>query len=193
MALQVASYRLFGKQVGTYESSQTRAFLHGRTETIRSVSEASEAFVKAMGIHPMHNDKDNKIRKKKLSLLREATEYHSKYVKNAASGLGVDRHFFGLSMVTTGNEDVSLFSNPLFVLSKTWRLSTSTLPNKPGFGPVVEDGIGVAYEIKSDCCYFTVTSRKKNGYSEAFCHLLEESLIEIQTLINLDNPPKSKL
>lgn len=196
MAFQLSSFRLFEKQVGTYESSQTRAFLHGRTETIRSVSQASEAFVKAMGLHPQENRKDANaiaIRKKKLSLLKAATEYHSKYVKDASKGNGIDRYFFGLSMVANEKERVSLFSNPLFERSKTWRLSTSTLPNVPGFGPVVEDGIGIGYEIRPDCCYFTVTCRRKNEYTEAFCHLLEESLLEVQMMIDLDKPLQSKL
>ena len=200
MAMQLASYRLFGKQVGTYESSQVRPFLHGRTETTRSVSQSSEAFVKAMGLRPKQNETIHSdiisLRKEKLSLLRDGTEYHSKYLKAAAGGYGVDRHFFGLSMLTGDNEsDIPpLFSNPLFIRSKQWRLSTSTLPNKPGFGPVVEDGIGIGYEVQPDCCYFTITSRKTNNYTEAMSHLLEEALIEIQVLIDLDTPsPKSKL
>jgi carnitine O-acetyltransferase len=194
-ALQLASYRLMGKQVATYESSQVRLFLHGRTETTRSVSQANEAFVKAMGMYPKQNETNVDIRKEKLELLRNATEYHSKYLKHAARGYGVDRHFFGLSMLTGDNlKTPSLFSNPLFIRSKQWRLSTSTLPNTPGFGPVVEDGIGIGYEIKPDCCHFTITSRKKNDYVEAMRHLIEESLLEIQLLIDLDKqPPISKL
>ncbi len=196
MALQLASFRLLGKQIGTYESSQVRFFLHGRTETTRSVSTASESFVKAMGSYPQYYTQTNDLtgqRKEKLSLLKEATEYHSKYLKMSASAHGVDRHFFGLSMVANHKEHVPLFSNPVFVRSKTWKLSTSTLPNQPGFGPVVEDGIGVGYEVRPDRCYFTITSRKKYGYSEPLCHLLEESLLEIQSLIDSERLSMSKL
>ena len=50
MAIQVATYRLFGKQCATYESTQVRPYLHGRTETTRSVSPASAAFVDRMGL-----------------------------------------------------------------------------------------------------------------------------------------------
>ena len=32
VAMQLATYRLFGEQVGTYESTQVRPFRHGRTE-----------------------------------------------------------------------------------------------------------------------------------------------------------------
>jgi len=199
MAIQLASFRFFGKQVATYESSQVRKFLHGRTETTRSVSQSSEAFVKAMGSRSqsrsMHNENDESIREEKLTLLKDATEYHSKYLKNAARGHGVDRHFFGLYMIADATESsgVDLFQNPLFLRSKRWRLSTSTLPNIPGFGPVVEDGVGIAYEVKPDCCFFTITARKKNNYTKPFKTLIEEALFEIQTMIDLGKPLSSKL
>ena len=194
IALQLASYRLFGKQIATYESSQVRYFLHGRTETTRSVSQAGEAFVKMMGLRPQKNKTDAIINKEKLELLKDAVDYHSKYLKYAAGGHGVDRHFFGLSMVANEDDDQpSLFSNPLFIRSKRWRLSTSTVPNIPGFGPVVEDGVGIGYEVSPDCCHFTITCRKKFGYSEALSHLIEEALLEIQVLIDMNNPPISKL
>ena len=51
----------------------------------------------------------------------------------------------------------------------------------------------VGYEVRSNCCYFTITSRKENGYSERLSHLLEESLLEIQSMIEAENPTKSKL
>ncbi len=195
MAIQLASYRFFGRQVATYESSQVRKFLHGRTETTRSVSQSSEAFVKGMGLHPMQNESDESVRKRKLALLKDATEYHSKYLKSAARGYGVDRHFFGLFMVAEAPESagVELFQNPLFLRSKRWRLSTSTLPNIPGFGPVVEDGVGIGYEVKPDCCFFTITARKKNNYTESLRDLIEEALLEIQTMIAFDEPLTSKL
>ncbi|KAJ1669190.1 Carnitine O-acetyltransferase mitochondrial, partial [Spiromyces aspiralis] len=47
MALQLAYYRLHGQPCATYETASTRAFLHGRTETIRSCSSESLAFTKA--------------------------------------------------------------------------------------------------------------------------------------------------
>jgi len=197
MALQLASYRLFKKQVGTYEASQVRFFLHGRTETTRSVSKASEAFVKAMGlrVQQKHSETaDKESREEKLTLLRRATESHSLYLKNAARGYGVDRHFLGLSLVADGDKQLpSLFHNPVFIRSKQWRLSTSTLPNAPGFGPVVEDGVGIGYELKPDCCYFTITSREKYCYAEPLSHLIEAALIEMQMLMEQDKPLQSKL
>jgi carnitine O-acetyltransferase len=47
-ALQLAWYKDQEYASATYESASTRGFLHGRTETIRSVTTDSRAFVKAM-------------------------------------------------------------------------------------------------------------------------------------------------
>ncbi|NJN48280.1 MAG: choline/carnitine O-acyltransferase [Candidatus Competibacteraceae bacterium] len=44
MVMQLASYRYFGRAVATYESTHTRRFRHGRTETIRSVTGPSREF-----------------------------------------------------------------------------------------------------------------------------------------------------
>jgi carnitine O-acetyltransferase len=195
MAIQLATYRLFGKQVATYESTQVRSFLHGRTEVTRSVSKASEAFVKAMGMESSGDDElDRDVRKEKLELFRKATESHVVYIRKAIVGQGCDRHFMGLSMmVDEGEEAPALFSHPLFARSKRWRVSTSTLPNMPGFGPVEEDGVGIAYEIKPNCVMFTITGRREREFTEALCHRIEEALVEIQSLVDMEEPQRSKL
>jgi len=45
LALQLAYYRDAGRFVLTYEASMTRLFLHGRTETVRSLTQESCNFV----------------------------------------------------------------------------------------------------------------------------------------------------
>jgi len=187
MAIQLAIYRLFKEQAGTYEASQMRPFLHGRTETTRTVSPASEAFVKRMGFRARFDMNDPVAREEKLSLLHAATDSHVKYISGAGEGSGVDRHFFGLSMMLDDGEKApELFSNPLFIRSKTWRVSTSHLthPNFDnwGYGEVVENGVGLAYAVKSGSCIFNITARKEHGWTEQLSHLLEEALIEMQLL-----------
>jgi hypothetical protein len=67
--------------------------------------------------------------------------------------MGVDRHFFGLSkMIRQDETPPALFSDPLFERSKTWILSTSNLPTCPGFGPAVDNGIGVGYGLYDGEC-----------------------------------------
>ena len=48
MAMQLAWYRTRGFFTATYETALTRLFLHGRTETIRTLTKASRQFVLAM-------------------------------------------------------------------------------------------------------------------------------------------------
>jgi len=80
MAIQLATYRLWGQQGATYEATQMRPFLHGRTETTRTVSPASAAFVKTMGPRPKHDESDEVARKEKLDLLRDAVGIHGEGV-----------------------------------------------------------------------------------------------------------------
>ena len=116
-------------------------------------------------------------------LLREAAKSHVEYISNAARALGVDRHFLGLAMLVGEGEDApALFSDDLFLRSKRWVVSTSTLPVVPGFGPVVEDGVGVAYDIQANSCIFTITCRRERKYSEALAHQLEVALLEMKGL-----------
>ena len=195
-AIQLATFRLFGKQCATYESTQVRPFAHGRTETTRSVSQASSAFVARMGLRPLQEIDEITAVEEKRSLLQEAAKSHVDYISNAARALGVDRHFLGLSMmVGEGEEAPALFSDDLFLRSKRWVVSTSTLPVVPGFGPVVEDGVGVAYDVQANCCIFTITCRREMNCSEALAHHLEVALLEMKGLhpASADLPPKSRL
>lgn len=195
MAIQLATYRLFGKQVATYESTQVRTFLHGRTEVARSVSPASQAFVETMGLEAVSGDElDENVRKEKLEIFRKATVSHVVYIRNAVQGFAVDRHLFGLNMVLEdGEESPALFSHPLYNRSKRWLVSTSTLPNMPGFGPVEDDGVGLAYEIRQNCVMFVATSRTEHAFADRLCHYLEEALVEIESLIEMEEPQRSKL
>jgi len=209
MAMQLATYRLWdGKCGGTYEATQTRPFLHGRTETTRSVSPASVEFCQAMGVVPFANSTTPKAATANLDLFRNAINTHVTYIKNAAKGFGVDRHFLGLAMLVKDDEQApDLFQTALYQRSKTWRVSTSHLthPNFDnwGYGEVVPDGVGLAYGIKPESCVFNVTALKKQGFVEPLCHHLEKALLEIQTMIEMEKaanqerdsttPPKSRL
>jgi carnitine O-acetyltransferase len=47
LVLQLAYYRMYKKPTAVYESASTRFFLHGRTETGRSMSNESLAFIQS--------------------------------------------------------------------------------------------------------------------------------------------------
>lgn len=193
MAMQLATYRLFHQQVATYEATQVRRFLHGRTETTRSVSSESNAFVRRMGLQPNNND-STESRLEKLSLLQQAVAKHAAFTHDASEGMGVDRHFLGLSTMSKAGEKLpSLFSHPLYLRSKRWRISTSTLPYAPGFGPVVDDGVGIGYGISRDSCLFTCTARREHSWVKDLCHFLDEALSEMGALLEPEQSLHSRL
>ena len=120
MALQLAYFRDFGKFSLTYEASMTRLYREGRTETVRSCSIESCAWVRAM--------EDEKVStQEKVRLLRKACERHQQLYLEAMTGKGVDRHIFCLYVISKYLEIESPFLKE--VLSEPWRLSTSQTPH----------------------------------------------------------------
>uniref|UniRef100_A0AAQ5ZIH9 carnitine O-palmitoyltransferase n=1 Tax=Amphiprion ocellaris TaxID=80972 RepID=A0AAQ5ZIH9_AMPOC len=157
MALQLAYYRERRTFCLTYEASMTRLFREGRTETVRSCTNESSAFVRAL--------EGGEVRIWTLRLFRAASEKHQQLYRMAMTGGGIDRHLFCLYVVSKYLGVESPFLKE--VLSEPWRLSTSQTPvqqvelfdmvNHPeyiscggGFGPVADDGYGVSYCILGD-------------------------------------------
>jgi len=121
MVKQLAFYRLNGRPPVVYESCQTRKFLLGRTEVIRSSSPESKAFCEAM-ISTSSSDSE---REKKF---REAVRRHIQYSTWAADGQGVDRHMFGLKkLLGDGEKMPEVFEEGVHGKSSHWELSTSQL------------------------------------------------------------------
>ncbi|KAI7792261.1 carnitine O-palmitoyltransferase 1, liver isoform isoform X2 [Triplophysa rosa] len=157
IALQLAYYRNRGTFTLTYEASMTRLFREGRTETVRSCTSESYAFVKAL--------ESGESKEVCRHLFRAAAERHQNLYRMAMTGAGIDRHLLCLYIVSKYLGEESPFLKE--VLSDTWRLSTSQTPlqqvelfdfvNHPdyttcggGFGPVADDGYGVSYIIIGD-------------------------------------------
>ena len=120
MALQLAYYRDFGKFSLTYEASMTRLFREGRTETVRSCTIESSAWVLAMEDKSSNSDE-------RMKLLQAACKQHQEGYLNAMCGRGVDRHLFCLYVVSKYLEVDSPFLKE--VVSEPWRLSTSQTPH----------------------------------------------------------------
>lgn len=180
MAIQLAFYKLHGHACATYEAAQTRAFKLGRTETIRSASPESLAFVQAMQ-DPSASDED------RISKFQAAAQQHLNYARSAANGQGVDRHFFGLKRLLRSNEEPpALFRDPMFGESGTWILSTSQISSEMfdgwGFGEVTPDGYGVAYAIKENSLTFTIVSRKDKHVPDRLTHYLNRAALEMRDL-----------
>ncbi|WRT65193.1 uncharacterized protein IL334_002136 [Kwoniella shivajii] len=89
MAFQAAYYGLYGRVESTYEPAMTKAFLHGRTEAIRTVQPEAVAFVKAFC-------SDNASVTEKIETLRKACKKHTQLTKECSQGLGQDRHLYAM-------------------------------------------------------------------------------------------------
>jgi carnitine O-acetyltransferase len=124
MIKQLAFYRLKGRPGVTYESCQTRKFLLGRTEVIRSCSEEAIDWVKAM-LDPKASDLERE------KTFRKAVTRHIQYSSWAADAQGVDRHMFGLKkLVGKGESTPEVFNDPAYAKSGHWEMSTSQLSSK---------------------------------------------------------------
>ncbi|KAJ8093683.1 carnitine O-acetyltransferase yat1 [Marasmius tenuissimus] len=88
MAFQAAYFGLYGRIECVYEPAMTKSFLHGRTESIRSVQPESVHFTKTFYSDASVADK--------VGALRKACERHVKLTKECSQGLGQDRHLYAL-------------------------------------------------------------------------------------------------
>ncbi|KJE95992.1 carnitine O-acyltransferase [Capsaspora owczarzaki ATCC 30864] len=195
MALQLAYYHdSNGETPLTYESSMTRLYKQGRTETVRPASVDAREFVRAM-VNP------SVTKEQRIQLLRKAGETHQNLYRDAMSGKGIDRHLFALYVVSQGLGVDSPFLKD--ALSRAWKLSTSQQPQQQtklwepegkdrhkigpggGFGPVADDGYGTSYMFAGSHCLFAHVSSKisaKNTDSARFANNLERAFEELAAL-----------
>ncbi|GAA5917870.1 hypothetical protein JCM6882_003748 [Rhodosporidiobolus microsporus] len=164
MLFQLAYYMTFNRPTATYEAAQTRRFQLGRTETVRILTPESLAFVES-ALSPSSSSSTAET----LSLFRGAIKSHGQDMKLASAGLGIDRHLFGLKMLTAALPekerrevvDEGLLGDEVVKESGTWRMSTSQIyiRHSPayGWGPVVGDGLGIPYMIHPESLQLTVT------------------------------------
>lgn len=193
MALQLAYHRDANKLCLTYEASMTRLYREGRTETVRPVTIESKKWVESMLDPKMTN-------KERLSLFKEACDYHTLGIQNAMCGKGVDRHLFCLYIISRYLETENDFLKE--VLMEPWKLSTSQTPHNQanildpkrypkhiscggGFGPVADDGYGVSYMIAGeDLLFFHVSSKKssKETDSTRFANNITDALTDMKEM-----------
>ncbi|KAH9037842.1 carnitine acetyltransferase [Lactarius pseudohatsudake] len=159
MALQLAWYKSRGSFTATYETALTRAFDKARTETIRTLTEDSRAWVLSM-TDPFASDAT------RLALLHRAVQTHTTLSRHAATGRGIDRHLLGLRLMMRpdAGERAALFEDPLFERSQEWKLSTSALSagkffRGTGFGAPYHDGYGINYLSGLDIIKFGIESK----------------------------------
>ncbi|KZT56722.1 acyltransferase ChoActase/COT/CPT [Calocera cornea HHB12733] len=193
MAFQAAYYGLYGRIETTYEPAMTKAFLHGRTEAIRTVQPESVDFIKTYF-------SEKHTASQKIQALRKACEAHVKLTKECASGLGQDRHLYaifcllqreiqanehGTGKPGTATKLPSIFTDPGYNVLGTSIISTSNCGNPAlrlfGFGPVAPDGIGVGYIIKDDA--ISICAATKHLQTRRWLETLRSYLLEAQRMI----------
>lgn len=198
MAFQAAYFGLYGRTECTYEPAMTKAFLHGRTEAIRTVQPEGVDFTKTFFSECLPHDK--------ISKLHKACERHVQLTKECSQGLGQDRHLYALYCIhqrqVTGNLDPSpddpipngsiqknalpsIFADPGWNLLSTSILSTSNCGNPAlrlfGFGPVAADGYGIGYIIKENG--ISVVASSKHLQTRRFLDTLQGYLLEVQRIL----------
>jgi carnitine O-acetyltransferase len=180
MAFQLAYFTLTGETASTYESVDTKRFLHGRTEAMRSVSDESLAFVLSL--------RGRRRSSAAADLLRAAIERHVTTLARCKEGRGVDRHLLGLRrLLETDEETPRIFTDAGYTTLTRSVLSTSALPSSPGvaltcFGPVVDEGFGLSYTVHDDSTVCVVTNF--HGLASDFAVELERSLEEMDALLD---------
>ncbi|KAF9893701.1 hypothetical protein FE257_009869 [Aspergillus nanangensis] len=188
MVIQLAYYKMYGKNRPTYESASTRKFQEGRTETIRTVSDDSVAFCKAIadGTTP---------REEVVRIFRQALTAHSKYTGEASDGRGVDRHLFGLKkLLREGEKLPAIYEDPAFAYSGSWYLSTSQLSseffNGYGWSQVIDDGFGIAYMINENSLNFNIVCKRIGAERMSF--YLNEAATDLRDLLMPDLAAQSE-
>ncbi|XP_033049353.1 carnitine O-acetyltransferase isoform X1 [Trachypithecus francoisi] len=192
LALQLAYYRIYKQACATYESASLRMFHLGRTDTIRSASMDSLAFVKAM-------DDSSITGHQKVELLRKAVQAHRGYTDRAIRGEAFDRHLLGLKLQAI--EDLvsmpDIFMDTSYAIAMHFHLSTSQVPSKTDcvmfFGPVVPDGYGVCYNPMEAHINFSLSAYNSCAETNAarLAHYLEKALLDMRAL--LQSHPRAKL
>ncbi|XP_029379798.1 carnitine O-palmitoyltransferase 1, muscle isoform isoform X2 [Echeneis naucrates] len=198
LALQLAQFRDQGVFCLTYESSMTRMFRDGRTETVRSCTSEAVAFVRAM-------EDPSGTNAQRLALFRNAADKHQNMYRLAMTGSGIDRHLFCLYIVSKYLGIDSQFLEK--VLSEPWRLSTSQTPQQQlnlidinkfpkyvgaggGFGPVADDGYGVSYIIiGEDLITFHISSKFSSPDTDSyrFGQHIQRAMLDIKRLFMPEN------
>lgn len=185
MALQLAFHRDQGFFPCTYESATMRTFYHGRTETIRPGSLASNAWVLAM-------EDASVSREDKLSMFRDSCTAHTMYLQRCMLGRGVDRHLLGMRIVAymEGIDMPAIFTNPAYAKATDFILSTSQMSyisnDYPGFGAPTPTSYGCCYVCAlPDRLLATVTSDRRCKEKDAarFRDRLEKALADIGDIL----------
>jgi len=110
-----------------------------------------------------------------------------------------DRHFLGLKILAlTENQKEGkkklpeIFTDVAFQRNNHFRISTSNVPIRNlhgGFGPVVEDGYGICYQLFPNMLVLNITGWKSCQQTNVFKMkaALEQSFLDVHSLFPFGN------
>lgn len=193
----------------TYESAMHRAFLEGRTETIRSAT--SEALEWVRVFNRTHQARtsgatpDAAASAECARALFAACKQHGVVTNRAMTGDGVDRHLFALYVCCFGLGVQAPAFLQRVMTSFKWLLSTSQVPTgqstrwkakdhlsrfprqNGGFGHVTTNGYGVSYAFSSDNVIVAHVASSRGCSTTDSAKLqdaLQQVLVEMQQIVN---------
>uniref|UniRef100_A0A158R4A2 Choline O-acetyltransferase n=1 Tax=Syphacia muris TaxID=451379 RepID=A0A158R4A2_9BILA len=192
LAIQLATYKWFGKLVPTYESGSLRLFSGGRVDNIRATTPETSRWVKAM------TDDTAQLDLKK-QLFYEAAKKQAIITRENVSGNGIDNHLIALFELANLNVKEgkrkclpALFSDPTwntlmqFPVSTSQATQSTLFPDRYNFyGPMQSDGYGIPYNVQKQFIILTVSARRSSTVTDVnkFAQLIRLSLLEIRDLI----------
>ncbi|XP_076647691.1 choline acetyltransferase isoform X1 [Halictus rubicundus] len=205
LALQLTYFKLHGKLVTTYESAGIRRFALGRVDCIRAASPEALAWATAMcqgdpETQEQSNTPDKGTKRVQFTIysqerLKElfdlAVQRQTKEMNDNINGQGIDNHLMGLHYAAkeAGEPIPGIFTDEAYAIVNHFTLSTSQVTTKNdaivGYGPVVPDGYGCAYNIRNNGFIFSVSAFHSDGDTNAmrFAQTLEQNLRDIATML----------
>lgn len=169
--IQILFQNAFYRQAGTfrsfYEAVSARTFYQGRTESVRTCTLQSAAFIRALEA----GARKEELREKFWA----ACAAHGEDIARCKQGLGCERHFTGLraihSMYTPDAPEPALFSTEGWLVLTADAMSTSSITGPAvdyfAFAPVVGDGVGLGYGLNANALHLALTAYEASGVDPA--------------------------
>ncbi|XP_020711658.2 choline O-acetyltransferase isoform X2 [Athalia rosae] len=193
LVLQLTYFRLHGTSVATYESAGLRRFALGRVDCIRSASVEALEWAKAMcqgdpGSQPPSSAAQQEEGAKRDQQIRHlfdlAVKRQTKEMNDNIAGNGIDNHLMGLREAAkeAGEPVPEIFTDEAYRIVNRFALSTSQITTVndviAGYGPVVPEGYGCAYNFRKNGLTFYISAFHSDGRTSTsrFAHALECSL-----------------
>nr|XP_034185279.1 choline O-acetyltransferase-like [Osmia lignaria] len=202
------SGELHGNLVATYESAGIRRFALGRVDCIRAASPEVLNWAKAMcqgdpesqTTNQQNSGPDEGTKRVQFTIYSQerikelfdlAVQRQTKEMTDNITGQGIDNHLMGLRYTAkeVGEPIPELFTNQAYEIINHFSLSTSQVTTKNdaivGYGPVVPDGYGCAYNIRNNGIIFSVSAFHSDGRTNAtrFARTLEQSLRDMSAML----------